>query len=163
MAIAARCAASGSLTLDGAPIAVEGESGPLLGLTDPMPGTPWPIRLTSSPPAARPRRWRAASTGRRSAAAGRRSSPPQVPDTQALVPLLPDVPLLPLHDVRARIGLADAGPGRQALTGLDVSIGASPLDPLLPGLALAGLSAKQAGPEAPLGARRRRHACAACR
>jgi AsmA protein len=140
---------SGSLTLDGAPIAVEGESGPLLGLTDPIAGTPWPIRLalvaggatatlegSIDRPAER-RGWKATLTA-------------VVPDTQALVPLLPDVPLLPLRDLRARIGLADAGPGRQALTGLDVSIGASPLDPLLPGLALAGLTAKQAGQEAPL-------------
>ena len=74
----------------------------------------------------------------------------QVPDTQALVPLLPDVPLLPLHDVRARIGLADAGPGEQALTRLELSIGASPLDPILPGLALTRLGATQAGPDAPL-------------
>src|SRR4051794_10567911 len=139
----------GSLTLDGAPIAVEGESGPLLGLTDPIPGTPWPIRLGLAAGGAtatldgsidRPRErrgWKATLTA-------------AVPDTQALVPLLPDVPLLPLRDLRARIGLADAGPGRQALTGLDLSIGASPLDPLLPGLALAGLTARQAGPQAPL-------------
>ncbi|TDH58332.1 AsmA family protein, partial [Dankookia rubra] len=139
----------GSLTLDGAPIAVEGSSGPLLGLIDPIPGTPWPVRLTL------------AAAGATATLEGSIDQPKErrgwkavlsaaVPDTQALVPLLPDVPLPPLRDLRARVGLADAGPGRQALTGLDVSIGASPLDPLLPGLALAGLTAKQAGPEAPL-------------
>lgn len=139
----------GSLTLDGAPFAVEGEAGPLLGLTDPLPGTPWPLRLALAAGGAtatlegsidRPRErrgWKATLTA-------------QVPDTQALVPLLPDLPVPPLRDLRTRIGLADAGPGRQALTGLDVSIGASPLDPLLPGLALTAFTAQQAGPEAPL-------------
>lgn len=136
----------GSLVLDGAPIAVEGESGPLAGLS--APATPWPIRLSLAAvgatallegsvdrPAER-RGWKAVLTA-------------QVPDTQALVPLLPDVPLPPLRDLRARIALADAGPGQQALSGLDLSIGASPLDPLLPGLALAGLTARQASADAP--------------
>ncbi|MFC7473937.1 AsmA family protein [Dankookia sp. GCM10030260] len=139
----------GNVTLDGAPISLEGESGPLLGLTRPLPGTPWPVRLTLAAAGAsatlegsidRPqerRGWKAVLTA-------------AVPDTQALVPLLPDLPLPPLRDIRARVGLADAGPGQQALTALDVSIGASPLDPLLPGLALAGLRLTQAGPEAPL-------------
>ncbi|MFZ4410871.1 MAG: AsmA family protein, partial [Paracraurococcus sp.] len=139
----------GSLTLDGTPIALEAETGPLLGLTDPLPGTPWPVRASL------------AAAGATAVLEGRIDRPKErrgwtatltamVPNTQTLVPLLPDVPLPALRDVRAKVALADAGPGQQALAGLEVSIGASPLDPLLPGLSLARFSATQAGPDATL-------------
>ncbi|MBK1662770.1 AsmA family protein, partial [Paracraurococcus ruber] len=140
----------GTLSLEGIPVAVAGEAGPLAGLLAPPPGAPpWPLRGTVeaagarfgvegsiADPAAR-RGWQATLTA-------------QVPDAQRLVPLLPEVPIPPLRELQARIGLADAGPGQHALTALEVSIGASPLGQLLDGLELARFRASLPGPEAPL-------------
>ncbi|TCZ65391.1 AsmA family protein [Roseicella aquatilis] len=141
----------GRLLLDGAPISVSGESGPLAGLAEPAPAQPWPLRATLAAAGAtveleagiaRPaerRGWQATLSA-------------TVPDVQALAPLLPGVALPPLRDVRARAAFAEAGAGQGAgtLTGLDVTIGPSPLDPLLPGLALGALTARQPAADAPL-------------
>ncbi|MDO9709532.1 AsmA family protein [Paracraurococcus lichenis] len=141
--------AEGRLALEGVPITLALETGPLAGLTGAAPDRPWPIRgtveaagarfgveATLARPAER-RDWQATLTA-------------DVPDTRTLVPLLPDLPIPPLQGVRARVGLAAAGPGQPALTALDLAIGASPLDPLLPGLALARFHAALPAADAPL-------------
>ncbi|NOG69009.1 AsmA family protein [Roseicella sp. DB1501] len=147
----------GSLALDGVPLAVEGQAGSLQALTAPQPGAPWPVRA------------RLATAGATAQLDGQLSDPArgrgwsatlaaEVPALQSLAPLLPSIALPPLQAVTARLTLVDPAPGGAtqgrasgpALTGLDLSIGPSPLDAVLPGLALSGLTARQSGPGAPL-------------
>ncbi len=126
---------NGQLALNGVPVALSGESGPLDRLTDPAATAPWPLRLALEAAGARlaahgaiaqplqMRGWQMAVEG-------------QVPELQKLAPLLPDAPLPPLRDLAFTASLAET-----AVSDLRLTLGASVLDTVLPGLRLTSLTA----------------------
>ena len=125
----------GQLALNGIPVALSGETGPLDRLTDPAATTPWPLRLALEAAGARlaahgsiaePRRMRG----------WRMAVEAQVPELEKLAPLLPDAPLPPLRDLAFAASIDEA-----AVSGLRLTLGASVLDAVVPGLRLASLTA----------------------
>ncbi|CAA9261096.1 MAG: hypothetical protein AVDCRST_MAG27-2582 [uncultured Craurococcus sp.] len=134
----------GQLALNGIPVALTGETGPLDRLTDPAATTPWPLRLALE------------AAGARLAAHGAIAQPrqfrgwqmaveAQVPELQALAPLLPDAPLPPLRDLALTASLAE-----NAISDLRLTLGAAVLDTVLPGLRLASLTATLPRSDQPL-------------
>ncbi len=134
----------GQLALNGIPMALTGETGPLDRLTDPAATTPWPLRLALE------------AAGARLAAHGAIAQPrqfrgwqmaveAQVPELQALAPLLPDAPLPPLRDLALTASLAE-----NAISDLRLTLGVSVLDAVLPGLRLASLTATLPRSDQPL-------------
>jgi AsmA protein len=135
---------NGQLALNGIPVALSGETGPLDRLTDPTAITPWPLRLALE------------AAGARLAAQGAIAQPrqfrgwqmaveAQVPELQTLAPLLPDAPLPPLRDLAFTANLAE-----NALSDLRLTLGASVLDTVLPGLRLTSLTATLPRQDQPL-------------
>ncbi|SDB55934.1 AsmA family protein [Belnapia rosea] len=135
---------TGGVALNGVPIALTGETGPLDRLLDPATTTPWPVRLGLE------------AAGARLAASGGIAQPrqfrgvqlaveAQVPELQKLAPLLPDAPLPPLRDLALTANLTEA-----TVSDLRLSLGAAVLDAVLPGLHLASLTATLPRQDAPL-------------
>ncbi|WP_043358894.1 AsmA family protein [Belnapia sp. F-4-1] len=136
---------NGQLALNGIPLALSGETGPLDRLTDPAAATPWPLRLALE------------AAGARLAAEGAIARPMQmrgwqmavearVPELQKLAPLLPDAPLPPLRDLALTAKLDET-----SVSDLRLTLGAAVLDAVLPGLRLASLTATLPRQDQPLG------------
>ena len=135
---------NGQFALNGVPVALSGETGPIERLTDPAATTPWPIRLALE------------AAGARLAAHGFIAQPrqmrgwritveAQVPELEKLAPLLPDAPLPPLRDLALAASLDEA-----AVSDLRLTLGASVLDAVLPGLRLTSLTATLPRQDQPL-------------
>ncbi|MBL6456531.1 AsmA family protein [Belnapia sp. T6] len=138
---------SGRFALDGAPFTLAGETGSLAALTG--GGAPWPLRLVLE------------AAGATIAAEGSIAQPLQaagwqlavdakVPELARLAPLLPDAPLPPLRDLALTTRLADSGGRIPAVSDLRLTLGAAPLDAVLPGLSLGRLEASLPRQDAPL-------------
>ena len=138
----------GAFTLQDLPFTLAGEIGPPGALLRPG-GVPWPVDLVLE------------AEGARLSAQGQVEQPAQrrgyrlalaatVPDLARFARLVPDVPLPPLGPLEARAMLADSGGGDPALSDLQVTVGASDLNALYPGLRLARLTASLPALDQPL-------------
>jgi len=120
----------GSGTLDGLPVTLAAETGPLVAA---FSGQDWPIRATIEAGKAR----LSLDGGmERGALAGRLAA--QIPELAALAPLLAGQALPPLLGLEGAARLTPAG-----MAAVQAKIGDSPLDSLLPGLRLLSASASQ--------------------
>ena len=138
----------GAFRLDDLPFTLRGETGPLARLLSPE-GAPWPLRLAVEADGAR-----ATVEGTVNEPLRRRgidlAVTAQVAALSRYAALLPDVPLPPLRDVAVAFRLAD-GPGARPLaSGLRLSVGASDLNAVLPGLRLGRLAVSLPQEDGPL-------------
>jgi len=128
---------NGSVVLDGLPVSVAAQTGPLARLQDSGGGPPWPVQLTL------------AAAGAQATAQGTIADPArlqgyalevtaQAPDLAHLQPLLPRaVPAL--RDVAVRAHVVPAKDGEPAFSALELKAGASDLAAVRPGLRLVSL------------------------
>ncbi|MBX6744509.1 MAG: AsmA family protein [Acetobacteraceae bacterium] len=139
----------GALALDQLPFTVQGQVGSIARLTGAGGAGPWPLDLTI------------ASEGAKLAVQGSIAEPQQrkgwqfavtaqVPDLTRFARVVPDVPLLPLHNLDLATKLADSGGGLPRISDLRLTVGESDLSLLRPGLRLTSLTATMPAMDQPL-------------
>ncbi len=133
--------AKGTLALRGQQIGFEGATGPLAGFgAGPVP---LDLRLAVAGGEARLR-------GRLDGAAWQAEAEARIPELARLAPLLPDVPLPPLHEVSLAGRAAGTGAALSGAENLVLRIGRSDLSMLRPGLVLTRFEATAPRLDAPL-------------
>lgn len=131
--------ASGSAAVNGRPVSLTVETGPLDQLRQANEGAPWPVRADLT------------ATGVSAVLLGRIARPLEgkgysfqidatIPDPAILAPLFPDVPLGSMKDVTARVEVRDDGTGKPVSPGGEVRIGSSDLGLVLAGARMEGLT-----------------------
>lgn len=139
----------GAITWQAVPVKLTLRAGSLADLLGPAPARPWPIDATIETAGARLGVQGAIAEPQRFAgyALTVEASAASLP---RLAPLLPDVPLPPLNDVRFAARIADRGAAMPAFDTLSLKVGESDLAALRPGLSLNRLEASAAAADQPL-------------
>lgn len=131
--------AKGEATVEGRPVALTVETGPLDQLRYANEGSPWPVRLDLN------------AAGASLGVQGRIARPlrgqgysfqidSRIPDPTVLARLFPGVPLASMKDVTARADIRDDGTGNPAIPAMEVKIGSSDLGRLVTGARMEDLT-----------------------